>query len=63
MKKINNNYEDINDNQEKLHFQFSSIREKKVENFGKIREEIQELELLRLILYILITSGIIFFLF
>lgn len=47
----------IDDIQEKLHFQFNLIWEKKVEYFQKIGGDLEDLRKLQKLLYFFITSG------
>lgn len=56
-----NNFRDINDDQERVFFQLSSIWDKKPIDSQKITTQLHELRLLQVILYSLITSGIIAF--
>lgn len=57
-----NNFRDINDNQERIFFQLSSIWDKKPIDSQKIITQLHELKLLQTILSLLISSGIIVFL-
>ena len=56
-----NNFRDINDDQERAFFQLSSIWDKKPIDSQKITTQLHELILLQIILYSLITLGIIAF--
>lgn len=56
-----NNFKDMNDDQERVFFQLSSIWDKKPIDSQKILIQLHELRLLQIILYSLITSGIFAF--
>ena len=55
------NFKNINDDQERIFFQLSSIWDKKPMDSQKILLQLHELRLLQTILYSLITSGILAF--
>lgn len=56
-----NDLKDIRDDQERLHFQLSSLWENGKLDPQKVREQFHELKLLQFLLYFLLTSGIIAF--
>ena len=56
-----NNFKDINDDQERIFFQLSSIWDKKPIDSQNITTQLHELRILQVILYSLITLGIITF--
>ena len=56
-----NDLNEINDEQERLHFQLSSKRDKERIYPQKVKEQFHELKILQLLLYFLITLGIVSF--
>ena len=56
-----NDLKDIRDDQERLHFQLSSLWENGKFDTQKVRKQFHELKLLQLSLYFFITSGIVAF--
>jgi len=58
---MSNDFKDINDDQERLHFQLSSLWENRKIDPQKVREQFHKLKLLQFILYFFITSGIVVF--